>query len=180
MSLQTAYVKHNRPVQRTGLNRTAISPQTCLIKSGAAHDPPSLGSLPSSARREFRTHVAPGRLLSALAFRHTASVRSGLWRGGIPQEGRWRDATTQRLRLPSRSRQARPLLAIRCTPSSDSAAISLISSWESIIVASTSNHNPQSKSAQLVTAITPSSYGFAFRLHSRYFSLQTAFRVEGL
>ena len=39
-----------------------------------------------------------------------------------------------------------------------------------------SKHTPQSRHAQIVNAITPSSYGFAFRPHYLwYFSLQTAF-----
>jgi hypothetical protein len=36
-------------------------------------------------------------------------------------------------------------------------------------------HAPRKRHAHIVTAITPSGYSFAFRLHFWYFSLQTAF-----
>jgi hypothetical protein len=84
---------------------------------------------------------------------------------GIPSLGMWkkRRNATQRLPLPTGSRQARPHPVMRCMPSSDPAAISLISRWESIIIIACS---PTAKS---ICRHHIAGYDFAFRLRTRSF-----------
>ena len=161
MSLQTAYVKHNRPIERRGLNKCAISPRLCLIKSGAAHAPLSLGSLPSSARREFRSHVAAGRLLPVLAVGIPRSVCG-------EEESRKKNDGEMRLSGSDyRADRARHVLflGMRCTSRH---AIIRFSRYIADLglrmhhSCLNCKHAPQSRYAQIVNAITPSSYGFAF------------------
>ena len=161
--MQTAYVKHNRPIERRGLNKAPSSPQTCLIKSGAAHAPLSLGSLPSSARREFCTHVALAAYCPSWLSAYRVQVCG-------EEESRENDGEMRLSGSDYRADRARHVLflGMRCT--SRHAIITFTRYIADLGLRMHHScldrkHAPQSRCAQIVTAITPSSFGFAFRPH---------------
>lgn len=93
MSWQTAYVKHTRPIESSGPQQSAMSPQTCLIKSGAH----------TNAIRWQRILAHVGIFYHCPAWLSAYRVQLVCLCGGRPK-------ATERIPLPSRSRQARPRL----------------------------------------------------------------------